>query len=105
MDLDQFRGTTAESEPPEGISLALQALWWDAKGDWDRAHGCAQQDTGQTGSAVHAYLHRKEGDMRNAGGWYSRAGRVPGEGPLDDEWQALAKEMLTIQAVADGGQH
>jgi hypothetical protein len=105
MDLDEFRGTTVESAPPEGISLALQALWWDAKGDWDRAHGCAQQDTGQTGSAVHAYLHRKEGDTRNAGGWYSRAGRLPGEGPLDDEWQALTKEMLRIQAVADGGQH
>ena len=48
------------------MSLALQTLWWDAKGDWDRAHDCAQKDEGKTGSIVHAYLHRKEGDMRNA---------------------------------------
>jgi hypothetical protein len=99
MDLDEFRGTMAGSAPPEGMSLALQTLWWDAKGDWDRAHGCAQQDSGQTGSAVHAYLHRKEGDMRNAGGWYSRAGRAPAVVSLDDEWQALVAEMLAIEAV------
>ena len=69
MDVTQFRATVADGIPPEGISLALQTLWWDAKGDWNRAHQCAQQDEGKTGSIVHAYLHRKEGDMRNAGGW------------------------------------
>src|SRR4051794_6738843 len=100
MDLTEFRATTAESAPPEGMSLALQTLWWDAKGDWNRAHACAQQDEGATGSAVHAYLHRKEGDLRNAGGWYSRAGRELPAVPLEDEWQSLVDEMLTEQAVA-----
>ena len=95
MDVTQFRATVADSVPPEGISLALQTLWWDAKGDWDRAHQCAQQDEGKTGSIVHAYLHRKEGDMRNAGGWYSRAGREPATVSLEEEWQSLAGEMLT----------
>ena len=101
MDLAQFRATVAQGAPPDGISLALQTPWWDAKGDWDRAHGCAQADEGKTGSAVHAYRHRKEGDMRNAGGWYSRAGREPATVSLDDEWQSLAEEMLAAQA-ADG---
>jgi len=101
MDLSQFRATVAGENPPDGISLALQTLWWDARGDWDRAHSCAQQDEGQTGSAVHAYLHRKEGDMRNAAGWYARAGRQPATVPLEDEWQSLADEMLTHQAVQD----
>jgi hypothetical protein len=87
--------------PPQGISLALQTLWWDAKGDWNRAHQCAQQDEGKTGSIVHAYLHRKEGDMRNAGGWYSRAGREPATVSLEEEWQSLAGEMLTL-AATDG---
>ena len=91
MDLTQFRATVAQGAPPDGISLALQTLWWDAKGDWDRAHACAQQDEGKTGSAVHAYLHRKEGDMRNAGGWYSRAGREPATVSLDEEWQSLSR--------------
>ncbi len=100
MDLAQFRATVAGDAPPPGISLALQTLWWDAKGDWDRAHACAQQDEGTTGSIVHAYLHRKEGDLRNAGGWYSRAGRTPATVSLEEEWQALAVEMLTLDPVA-----
>ena len=99
MDLAQFRATVAQAAPPEGLSLALQTLWWDAKGDWNHAHVCAQKDEGETGSAVHAYLHRKEGDMRNAGGWYSRAGREPATVSLDEEWQSLAEEMLTAQAI------
>ena len=99
MDLTQFRATVADGMPPEGISLALQTLWWDAKGDWNRAHQCAQQDEGKTGSIVHAYLHRKEGDMRNAGGWYSRAGREPATVSLEEEWQSLAGEMLTLDAT------
>ena len=49
MDLTQFRATVAQEAPPDGISLALQTLWWDAKGDWDRAHNCAQADEGKTG--------------------------------------------------------
>lgn len=99
MDLTQFRATVAQGVPPDGLSLALQTLWWDAKGDWDRAHTCAQQDEGKTGSAVHAYLHRKEGDMRNAAGWYSRAGREPATVSLDEEWQSLSEEMLGVQAA------
>ena len=99
MDLTQFSATVAEGAPPEGMSLALQTLWWDAKGDWNRAHQCAQQDEGTTGSIVHAYLHRKEGDMRNAGGWYSRAGREPATVPLEEEWRSLADEMLTLEAI------
>ena len=101
MDIVQFRSTVAASAPPDGMSLALQTLWWDAKGDWNHAHQCAQQDEGKTGSIVHAYLHRKEGDMRNAAGWYSRAGREPATVYLDEEWQALAEEMLSLGAAKE----
>ena len=94
MDLAAFRGTLALAEPPAELSLALQTLWWDAKGDWHRAHACAQQDEGKAGSMVHAYLHRKEGDLSNARYWYSRAGRTPATGALDAEWQALVSELL-----------
>ena len=99
MNLSEFQDTLAQGAPPEHMSLALQTLWWDAKGDWDRAHQCAQQDEGKTGSAVHAYLHRKEGDMRNAGGWYNRAGREPATVSLEQEWQSLAEEILALQAL------
>jgi hypothetical protein len=94
MTLDEFRATVAAPAPPEHLSLALQTLWWDAKGDWPKAHECAQLDEGRTGSSVHAYLHRKEGDMRNAAGWYKSAGRVPPTSSLDAEWEALAHELL-----------
>jgi hypothetical protein len=94
MDLTEFRASTAADEPPEGLNLPLQTLWWEAKGDWKRAHACVQEDRTASGSAVHAYLHRVEGDLSNAGGWYSRAGRPPATGPLSDEWTALAREFL-----------
>ena len=94
MTFDEFRTSVAAPSPPDGMSHALQTLWWDAKGDWDKAHHCAQQDHERSGSSVHAYLHRKEGDMSNAGGWYSRAGRVPPSGSLESEWESLARELL-----------
>ncbi|HET8996151.1 MAG TPA: hypothetical protein VFN42_05740 [Acetobacteraceae bacterium] len=94
MTVAEFHASREQPEPPPGSSLALQTLWWDAKGDWNRAHACAQQDEGPTGSAVHAYLHRKEGDLSNAGYWYRRAGRPVFAGTLNDEWTALAEELL-----------
>ena len=70
MTLDDFRQSLTATEPPAGLTLALAGLWWDAKGDWTRAHESAQQDEGKDGSWVHAYLHRKEGDQSNAAYWY-----------------------------------
>ena len=75
MDLTQFHASLAVAAPPGGLGPALQALGWDAKGDWDRAHALAQADEGGAGDWVHAYLHRKEGDASNAGYWYRRAGK------------------------------
>lgn len=94
MDVDAFRTSLTEAAPPQGLSLPVQALWWDAKGDWDKAHECAQADPGQVSSAVHAYLHRKEPDLANAQYWYNRAGRSPASGSLESEWDALARELL-----------
>ena len=93
MDIEAFRATLAEAAPPAGMSLALQTLWWDARGDWERAHECAQKDEGRTGSVVHAYLHRKEGDLSNARYWYNRAGRSPATGTLEAEHAALVAEL------------
>ena len=84
----------AASQPPADLGFALQALWWDAKGDWDKAHECAQVRDDDAGMSVHAYLHRKEGDLSNAGYWYRRCGRPPATVTLEQEWQALAVELL-----------
>ncbi len=95
MDLMEFRASLPAAAPPASASLPLQALWWDAKGDWNKAHECAQADPGPAGAAVHAYLHRKEPDLSNARYWYNRAGRTPATEPLDQEWDALATELLS----------
>jgi hypothetical protein len=93
MDLTEFRASVGAIEPPQ-VTPPLQALWWDAKGDWSRAHECAQMEPGPVSSAVHAYLHRKEPDLANARYWYNRAGRPVAMGTLEQEWDALATEML-----------
>ena len=52
----------------------LAALWWAAKGNWDEAHKIVQDEETADAAWVHAYLHRVEGDLGNAGYWYRRAG-------------------------------
>jgi hypothetical protein len=94
MDLAAFRATLASPEPPPGLSHALRALWLDARGNWDGAHDAAQADEGGAGDWVHAYLHRKEGDNGNAAYWYRRAGKPVGRTSLDEEWAAIAGELL-----------
>jgi hypothetical protein len=94
MDLEALRESLAVAAPPAGMSLAAQALWWDAKGNWQKAHECAQEQDDETGAWVHAYLHRKEGDASNAGYWYRRAGKPAATVPLADEWDAIARAVI-----------
>jgi hypothetical protein len=97
VDFDQFKNMVKTGESPKGLSFALQALWHDARGDWDRAHDLAQDAGGGDGAWVHAYLHRKEGDRGNARYWYSRAEKPEFRGTLEDEWEQIARE-LTVAA-------
>ena len=94
MDLEAFRQSVSAGSPPDGLSRAARALWWDAKGDWSKAHKCAQAQEDEIGAWVHAYLHRKEGDPTNAGGWYRRAGKIPAVVPLEAEWETIARFLL-----------
>ena len=94
MNPQTLRQSTSLAEPPDGLSFALQALWWDAKGDWNKAHECAQARDDDDGMSVHAYLHRKEGDLSNAGYWYRRAGKPVAGGALEAEWEAIARAVL-----------
>jgi hypothetical protein len=94
MTLDELRASLSADTPPADLPAAVGALWHDARGDWDRAHRIAQDIPGADGSWVHAYLHRKEGDLGNASYWYRRAGRVPASGPLEQEWEEIAEALL-----------
>ncbi len=94
MDLARFKQSLTQTTPPDGLTPALQALWWDAKGDWDKAHHCVDDESGKDAARIHAYLHRKEGDQGNAGYWYSTAGAAPFKGSLEAEWAELAAARL-----------
>jgi len=94
MNLQQFRDSLSNDSPPQNLSHALSGLWWDAKGDWTKAHESAQQDEGPAGAWVHAYLHRKEGDASNAGYWYQRAGKPAAKGSFQEEWDQIAGALL-----------
>jgi hypothetical protein len=94
MTLQEFRDSLVNEQPPQQADFALAGLWWDAKGDWTRAHESAQQDEGPAGSWVHAYLHRKEGDVANAGYWYSCAGKKPAQDSFEQEWADIAETLL-----------
>ena len=94
MDFATYKSSLAGDAPPAGLSMAMQALWWEAKGDWHLAHTCAQRQADAAGAWAHAYLHRVEGDLSNAGGWYHRAGRPVSTAPLQEEWEAIARALL-----------
>jgi len=80
------------------MSGALAALLQDTAGNWEAAHDAAQADETPAGAWVHAYLHRKEGDLGNAGYWYRRAGRPVAKGELAAEWEQIAGALLEDRA-------
>ena len=94
MNLAAFRQSLDAPAPPAGLGPALEALWHDARGDFDRAHDLAQSDEGGVGDWVHAYLHRKEGDAGNAAYWYRRAGKPAASTSLEAEFDAIATALL-----------
>jgi hypothetical protein len=94
MTVEELRATLSDDAPPAGVPAAAQALWHDARGDWDEAHRVAQDIDDADGAWVHAYLHRKEGDLPNASYWYRQAGRTRPTIPLEDEWARIAGELL-----------
>ena len=95
MTLSEFRQSTKKAEPPAGLAPALLALWHDARGDWEAAHATAQDIDDPTGAWIHAYLHRKEGDLSNAGYWYRRARQPEAHDSLDAEWERIAQSLVS----------
>lgn len=95
MNFQQFEDSISGDKPGLELPPPLAALWWDAKGDWARAHAIVDELETTEGMAVHAYLHRKEGSASNADYWYQRAGRTFYRLALDEEWSALVEGLLT----------
>jgi hypothetical protein len=96
MNYDDFIRIRDEGIIPDDIHVLLQAILLDAAGDWDSAHRIARDEFTKEGYWVHAYLHRKEGDLSNALYWYGNAGRKIPETNLEEEWESIAKTLLEI---------
>ena len=94
MNTTDFKNTLSASQPPEGISVYIEALWYDAKGDWQKAHELIQDLPDKNASWIHAYLHRKEGDTWNADYWYSKASKKRPGLSLDKEWDEIVAALL-----------
>ena len=94
MDLAFFKQSLSSAKPPPGLDIYLESLWEDARGNWDRSHNLIQDLTDKKAAWIHAYLHRKEGDIWNADYWYSKAGRKRPELTLEEEWETIVEELI-----------
>ena len=94
MNFTTFKQSLSGNEPPEDLSVYLKALWYDAKGDWDKAHELVQDVPDKNASWIHAYLHRKEGDNSNAGYWYTRSGKKVSVVSLQKEWEEIVSALI-----------
>ena len=94
MNRDEFEESLSCAAPPAPASVYLQALWHDAKGNWEKAHVLIQDLPDEAAAWIHAYLHRKEGDLWNADYWYRNAGQRRPALSLQQEWEQLAAAFL-----------
>lgn len=94
MNVTAFKESLEQPHPPASASVYLQALWYDAKGNWQQAHELIQDVPDKTASWIHAYLHRKEGDIWNADYWYSKAGKKRPAHSLSEEWEQITAALI-----------
>ena len=94
MNFETFQQSIKATSPPANVSLYLLAMWYDANGNWDKAHATVDNLNDSTACWVHAYLHRKEGDNANAGYWYQRASKKIPDISLQQEWENIVKAIL-----------
>ena len=94
MKIAEFKASLSGAAPAPQLDAPLAALWWAAKGGWDAAHKIVQDEATADAAWVHAYLHRVEGDLGNAGYWYRRAGQAVANDALDAEWERIASALI-----------
>ena len=94
MTFQEFKNSLSNDSTPPGITGALHALWYAGKGEWDAAHEVTQAEGDPDADWVHAYLHRDEGDLTNAGYWYRRAGKPVATVSIQEEWDEIVAALL-----------
>jgi hypothetical protein len=94
MTFSSFKESLSSNEPPQNTSVYLRALWYDAKGDWNEAHKLIQDINDKNAAWIHAYLHRKEGDINNARYWYRNANKKLSSLTLAQEWEEIVVALI-----------
>ena len=94
MRVADFKASLSGAAPAPEFDAPLAALWWAAKGRWDEAHKIVQDEATADAAWVHAYLHRVEGDLGNAGYWYRKAHKPVASDPLETEWERIVSTLL-----------
>jgi hypothetical protein len=94
MTYAEFANSLQQTSPPPDLPPLVEALWWLAQGNWQRAHSIAQDIETREGAWVHAHLHRAEGDAGNAAYWYRQAGKPVCQAPLDQEREEIVRCFL-----------
>ncbi|KPK32388.1 MAG: hypothetical protein AMJ66_06625 [Betaproteobacteria bacterium SG8_40] len=100
MTIDDYIASLKKETFPPGLPAPLQALWHEARGDWESAHKIVQGEDTAEAAWVHAFLHRKEGDAANAAYWYRRSKRPVSTDSLDSEWRSIAGDLLASGNVS-----
>jgi hypothetical protein len=98
VSMADFKASLTNTAPAPNLEPPLAALWWAKKGNWDQAHKIVQDEADANSAWVHAYLHRVEGDLRNAGYWYRQAGKPVAKDALEAEWERI------VSALIEGGE-
>ena len=92
MKIEEFRQQSRQQI--KSYPLALQALWYDYQEDWHQSHKLIDTQSDSDCAWVHAYLHRKEGDLSNARYWYRRSGQPESKLSLTEERSQIAQALL-----------
>ncbi|OJU11880.1 MAG: hypothetical protein BGN86_17180 [Caulobacterales bacterium 68-7] len=89
-----FIDSLGAASPPSGTPRLAVAIWHGLRGEWQAAHDIAEADHTRDGSWVHAWLHRIEGDLSNAGYWYRLANKPKASDSTRDEGERIARALL-----------
>ena len=94
MNTTALKESLSADTPPSAVSVYVKALWHDAKNNWNEAHKLIQDFPDKNASWIHAYLHRKEGDIGNADYWYAKAGKKRPAVSVQEEWEQIVNAFL-----------
>jgi hypothetical protein len=99
VKMADFKASFSGAAPAPGLDAPLAAMWWAGKGGWDQAHKIVQDEATADAAWVHAYLHRVEGDLGNAGYWYRQAKKPVAKDSLETEWERITSALLGSESA------